>query len=182
MKKLKSIIFVSLILLNNVISQDEKLVHYGFNVNPKWTIQNFENKTLGEESNSLSFSIGGEIYFAINHKIELKSGLNINQTYIEHKDYTVNFGSDFNGLELDNFKSYTEENYKILYLGIPIEGKFKIRGQENHVYFKVGFEPLFRFNNSSKMFLIESGRAARKINNNSIKLLNKTIFKIRNRI
>lgn len=176
--KLIIIVIAILVSINIGKSQNEKVIHFGVNIVPKQTKQYFEKPELGIGKTLFGLSIGIDVYYDLSSKIELKSGLNLSFNQIDQIDYSFIFGCDISiDGGVDRFNSWVRDDYKMYYLGIPIEGKYKLIGKENHLYTKIGVETLFKIKDETTSYLVECRMEEREIMSNPSNPLRDLIFK-----
>lgn len=167
-----------LVSINIGKSQNERIIHFGVNIVPKQTKQYFEKPELGIGKTLFGLSLGFDVYYDISSNIELKSGLNLSFNQIDQIDYSFIFGCDIStDGGVDRFNSWARDEYKIYYLGIPIEGKYKLIGKENHLYTKIGVETLFKVNDETRSYIVECRMEEREIMLNPSNPLRDVIFK-----
>ena len=156
MRYIYSIVFI-LLTTNSIFSQkSEKLFHFGASISPKISIQKLDDKDLGTTEKELSLALSGDIYYDINEFIQLKSGVNINIIKTSQLDYSPRFSCDHNGQGGVNiYNSYYKTNIKAFYIGIPLDAKIKIVGNENHLFLLLGIQNLIKVSTSENVELIE---------------------------
>jgi len=188
---MKNIIINTLLLLilTNTTTAQEELTSYkfGFNIYPKITKQIFEDSKKGNGKSSFGIEIGFDFFYNISKKINFKAGISYNFIQLDQIDFSPIFGSNLflnngpvqnsdNEIVLRN--SWFEDEYKIHYVGIPLELRLKLIGKENFLYTKLGIEALLKINESTTSFLIESMSPRRKLESNPTQNLTSTIFQI----
>ena len=178
---MKNVILILTLILCSVFlakSQDEKIVHLGFNVTPKITQQVFEDADLGVGETLFGFGGGLDIYYDVSNLLQLKTGLQYNYYQVSQIDYSPTFPDDNNGNgSVDIYSSWLEDIYKIHYLGVPVEGRLKVAGEENHIYAKAGIEALFKVADMRESYIVESQTVREKIQNNPLTELQNIVFK-----
>ncbi len=130
----------------------------GVSITPKLAIQFLENKELLGAKSIFGLGISGDFYYQPVNFFTLKTGLGLNYygAYGE-RDYSLLFGCDNVGGVSDPFNSFTETQARTLYLGIPIEGRIKLVGDENHLFTSVGVESWLRILTKTRTKIHECG-------------------------
>jgi len=181
--KMMKIIITSIlitVLACTLIGQEEKNFQFGISSYLNRTVQIFEDSNLGISDNSNNFAISGDVFYAISSKVELKSGLSINQVRINLVDYSLLFGCDLDPISgvSNESRSYTKQDYRTYYLGIPLESKIKMIGEENHVYIRLGMEFLFKLGSSKEILLSECGGEEREVSGSATHNLRNVIYNL----
>ena len=158
--KLVFVLLTILFLISNAIyGQEEKTIHFGIHINPKYTIQIFDEPDLAEGKSSFNFSFGLDYYYYITSRLQLKTGLSYFYLRSDQLDFFPVFGCDLD-LPAGDFlpkKSFIEDRLNLHYIGLPLSLKMKLNDEENHVYLRGGLEIFFRIANTNESLLFECG-------------------------
>lgn len=149
MKIMKELIclIVTIVLLNNSYAQVNDPWSVGFNYTPFVLKPIFDNNAKGTGESLLNHKVGLDVYYFLNEKLELKSG--IKYSYFEFRqELDVILPNSF--CETVQTTSNTGEIYEVLYddeyevhfVGIPVELKYFFSDVHENLYTKMGFEIL----------------------------------------
>ena len=172
-------LYLLLLFFTQLLSaQAERALHYGTHFNIKQSKQIFDDPEMGTGEKLFGFSLGLDLFYDIHERIQLVTGMNYNFTQVNQIDYSLNFACDFNGIEVDHFNTWSADEFKIHSLGIPLGVRFKLIGQENHLYLKTGLEAIFKIGTSSKSVIWECGTNPIEIENSSVTQLQNSLLKV----
>ena len=154
-----------LITLSTIAFSQENKVHFGASFNAKITHQIFDDPNSNKSDDAFSYTIVGNIYYNINSKFKLISGLSFSHYKINQlDDLAVIFLCDIDPAQgYIPYNSYLKENYKTNYLGIPLEGRYNIGDKANHFFIQFGFEALFKIALNETHTIVECMTSEREI-------------------
>ncbi len=176
MKK-KLLLSISFFTLCSVL-YSQKNINYSLHINPKLSTFIYERGELSESQNTINYSFGGSFGLDLTESFELSSGINISLLSIDQIDYSPLFGCDFDGVGgADTKNSFFRDNYKIFYIGIPVDVKYKL-GAKKQLYIKLGGEVLFKQREKLESYLTTCGDEERLVTNNPFADIGNTLFKI----
>ncbi|MEZ5059888.1 MAG: outer membrane beta-barrel protein [Saprospiraceae bacterium] len=155
MKKTFLLLASTLLFSTFALAQNDKKIQLGFNLGVKQIRELVENSELVKPENAVGFNLGLDVFFPLNDKILLKSGIQYNFLQVKRIDYTWTFGCDFTGNGFDYFNSWSEDVAKAHMIGIPVEARFRIIGGENHLYLKTGLQALFKVKQNTETTFVE---------------------------
>lgn len=174
--------FLLLIVFNAVRAQEASGNYkFGVSISPKVTKQIFDNSETGTGNTIFGIGFSLDYYYKLSEKVGLRTGVTYNFSQIDQIDYSFAFACDINvnditGFDLSN--SWIEDQYKIHYIGIPLEAILKLIGEQNHLYTRFGIEGQLKIASSSNTFLVECRPNRREIDSNPVLELRKMIFQI----
>ena len=149
-------------------AQDNKAskISTGFEAAVRSSQQLFDSDTNIESENQNGFSLSGTLFIDVNAWYQIKTGLSFNYYKIQERDFSPLFGCDMTSSgAIDSRQSFYALDYRFLYLGIPVESKFKLFGETNHFYAKAGFELLFNTSSEGSTSLHECGTSVSELTN-----------------
>ena len=151
--------------LHSADAQDKK-ISTGFEIIARTSQQLFDSDTNIESEDQTGFSVSGTVFFDVNAWYQIKTGINFNYYKIQEKDFSPLLACDIlqSGV-IDFNQSFYTLDYRLLYLGIPIESKFKLFGESNHFYAKAGIEFLFSISSEGSTSLHECGTTVSELSN-----------------
>ncbi len=159
-KTRKTILLFVFVSISSIVFSQEKAIHFGASFNAKITHQIFEDSRFGESNDAFSITASGNVYFDLNSKFQLITGLSYSQYQINQIDYSPILACDLTStFSVDPFNSYFKENYNTGYLGIPLEVRWKIVGEANHLFLQFGFEGLIKVALNESLSLVECNGA-----------------------
>ena len=179
---MKNVLTIGLffLVINSTAAQDEKIVHFGFNISPSITKVLFENTDNIVSEQLFGYSFGINVFYDVSTIFEIKSGINYHVHNLNPIDYSPIAGCDIHPIEGTNLlSSWYEDQYRIHSIGIPIEARFKILGNENHFYAKTGFEPLFKIAESGKSVFVECNMNEYDLTNTTLGKLVPILYKVK---
>ncbi len=149
-------------------SDGDKLLHFGGSLAPKLNWFLSEDKDRAEAQTEFGFALYGNVYYDINNRLQLRSGVGLHSINNSNRDYSITLDCDFDGQRADLYNSFVEYNLESLYLGIPLETKLKVAGGANHLYWKFGVELLLRISTTEEAQLHECGINTLELDENSL--------------
>jgi len=165
MKALFTLFILFQLLIYSAHAQDKK-VSTGFEVTARSSQQLFDDDTSIESENQTGFSFSGTLFIDVNAWYQIKTGLNFNYYKIQERDFSPILGCDLTSQGFaDPRQSFYALDYRFLYLGLPIESKFKLFGEANHFYAKAGVEFLFNISSEGSTSLHECGTTVSELSN-----------------
>lgn len=180
MRKIALIFFFIQSLVFSISSQETiKPYQFGIHVAPKKTTYRFQDADKSESKSQFGIEAGVDFFYHLSKKLTLKSGLSYHFLHNKQIDYSITFGSDIDftnsGSQVNLQNSWFEDDFKAHYVGLPIELRFKLLGNENHLYTKLGLELLWKFAGSEEIYLIENMGSASLLEMNPTRKLNRTL-------
>ncbi len=149
-KSFRTILFFSLILIStSSYSQSESKFDFGISTGVLQSYSIFESDLASRTNSSLSYNFALDLYFDISDLIQIRTGVSIEQYDYETFDFSLNFASDLINGSVDINKSFSTSLVDFSYLIIPIEIKYKLTGEANHLYAIGGLRPKFLVRNNS---------------------------------
>lgn len=145
------IIFVTQLFLytNTAFSQSESTFDLGASVGVLNTFSTF-NTDLASDSDALaSFSFGVILFYDLSDRLQIKSGIPLEQYSFEIIDFSPLFPSDFIDGMSDVNRSFRSSNISTSFLIIPVEIRYKLIGGINHLYATGGVRPKFLLDDNS---------------------------------
>ncbi len=116
----------------------------------------FIDKNNTEPTNTYSVGLEFPIYFDLNDKFQILTGLAINYKKLEFSDFSLIFGCDITPeLMIDSRNSFLESEVESLFLGIPLQTRYKVTGEENHLYTRFGLDILINLITNYNHILFE---------------------------
>ncbi len=142
----------------SLLSYGQQQFHFGVEVMPKYTLINFHKKPiLGDPQ--LGYSIGGNIYYAINERHQIYTGIHVNQINLDFINYSMLLNCDFNSSHGNDYlNSYMRHTQELYYVTIPLRNKFKLNEQDNHLYIQSGFDFLYLSSSKIESYITECGQ------------------------
>ncbi|MEM7374776.1 MAG: hypothetical protein AAF587_39655 [Bacteroidota bacterium] len=135
--------FLSILLCFSAFSQENDFVSFGLEINPRISMQRFEQPLLATSGISHGGSISGVAYMNLAPGIEIKTGLNVSLIRIDQTDYSFAFPCDVTSSGFGNPKAswiHTKSNQ--FYVGMPISLKMNLSKKKSHPYISLGGEAL----------------------------------------
>lgn len=142
-----------------------KRTHFGFSVTPSLSKPILDAEADTEAATEFSWSAGGDIYYDLTGKTQLKSGLFFSQTAVSYIDYSPHLPGDVVNGEFFPRNSYWDAGYTLWSFGIPLEIKLKL-GQPtaaNHFFLLGGINFQYLINSTGGIDLISSEQMAAQI-------------------
>lgn len=119
------LLFAFLHITTITLAQDaEKRTHLGFSVTPFMSNPILDPEADTEVNQEFSWYAGGDFYFDLTGRFQLRSGLFVGNTKISYLDYSPDLPGDIINGELDRRNSYWDASYALLSIGIPVEIRF----------------------------------------------------------
>ena len=89
-------LFLLLILIssNQLFGQENKVFHFGLSAIPQINISKFEKPDIGIGKNTFSIKGQFDLYYDVNSRLQINSGLNLKSLQISSIDYSPTFGCD----------------------------------------------------------------------------------------
>lgn len=166
MKTLFSILFVCLFSFNSFGQDKDKRVSTGFEFSVWNSQQLFDDNADIESENQFGGSLAATVFYDLNARIQLQSGVRFGWYRISETDFSPSFACDQDGTGGVNIKnSFFQIDYDLLYLGIPLESRIKLFGEENHFYGVAGVELLLNISSDGEVSLYECGENPRVLDN-----------------
>jgi len=160
MKNYKPCVLLAVLFFisNSIFGQEERVTHFGFYINPKYTIQIFDLPNMVEGENTFNYSFGLDFYYDISSDLQFRTGLSYFQLDSDEVDFSLIFACDLDINGESNIKdSRIEDNLRLHYVGLPIGIKDKLFGKENYAYLNPAVEVYFRVSDSNESVLVECG-------------------------
>jgi len=143
---------------NIIFGQEERAAHFGIHINPKYTIQIFDEPDLLEKVNAINFSLGLDFYYDITSEFQLRTGLTYFRLDSDQIDFGISFGCDHDGMGGANLEnSWIEDRLRVHYIGMPLGIKDKLFGGENYVYLNTAIEVFLKLADSHESVILECG-------------------------
>ena len=156
---MKKLILLSVLMGFSIITySQEKNFHFGASFNAKITSLNLDNEVLGSSHSEFSYTLSGNMYLDLGNKFQLISGVSFSQYHFNLIDYYPIFLCDISPNGVDPHNSYLKNSYHTSYIGIPVEGRWKITGEKNSLFLQFGFEGLYKIRLKEKTTLYECNK------------------------
>jgi hypothetical protein len=155
MKRPFLLLATTLFFTTITFAQSAKKIQLGFNLGVKQIHELADNSELIKPENAVGFNLGLDVFFPLNDRIHLKSGIQYSFLQVKRIDYTWTFGCDFTGNGFDYFNSWSDDLAMAHMIGIPVEARFRIIGGENHLYIKTGLQSLFKVKQNTETTFVE---------------------------
>lgn len=125
------LLFAFLHLATVTLAQDTgKRTHFGLSVTPFISSPMLDPDANTEVTNQFSWYAGGDFYFDLSGRTQLRSGLFVGNTKIAYLDYSPDLPGDIINGEFDPLNTYWDASYALVSLGIPLEIKFYLNQPE----------------------------------------------------
>lgn len=141
------------------LAQDvEKRTHFGFSVTPFISNPILDAAADTEVATKFSWYVGGDFYFDLTGKTQIKSGLFVGQTKISYLDYSPHLPGDVVNGEYIPHISYWDAEYALVSIGLPLEIKLKLSQPTatNHVFLLGGASIQYLINATGEIDLISN--------------------------
>lgn len=153
----------------NCVSQNDEQVkssHQGIFLQVTQSKQVFKNE-FASSKYLTGFAIGIQQHFDLSSKFQLRLGGAVSSIKIDEIDYSPTFGTDLDTLtwEVDIYKSYVHNVVNLLQVQFPINVRFKLAGETNHIYLAGGLEGRFVISDKFNTRIQESGYGYLDIDN-----------------
>ncbi len=135
-----------------------KRTHLGVSATPFFTQPMLDAEAETEAATEFSWSAGGDIYFDLTGKTQLKSGLFVSQAKVSYIDYSPHLPGDVVNGEFVPRNSYWDAGYALWSIGLPLEIKLKL-GQPtatNHFFLVAGINIQYLINSTGEIDLISN--------------------------
>jgi len=158
--------FIFLHIATVTFAQDAvKRTHFGFSVTPSLSKPILDAEADTEVSAQLSWNFGGDFYYDLTGKTQLKSGLFFSQTKVSYIDYSPSLPGDVVNGEFFPRNSYWDADYALWSIGLPLEIKLKL-GQPtatNHLFLVGGINIQYLINSTGENDLISNEQLVAQI-------------------
>ena len=148
---------LSLMVINSLLAQQEDRFSYGLYLTPKTSFVFFEDKELGEYTNTIGLNTQFVVHYQWSDKFAVSTGIKYTIDRFSTIDYSARLGCDFDGIGFDPYNSWYTNEFTIQYLGVPLEVRYYFWRKANRLYAKLGYEYFFKVGESRDAFLVECG-------------------------
>jgi len=139
--------------------EEMKRTHLGFFVTPQVSLQPQGASQIEGDKFRFCLAVGGDLYYDLGAKMQLKTGLSFLQSKVNYRDYSPQFPDDVHNGEVLPYKSYWSFNLTQYFVGLPIELKLKLGQEEspNHFFISGGCRMQYLLGTTGTVHLVESG-------------------------
>jgi hypothetical protein len=157
----KTPLFAALLLFAATLSSQETgFYSFGIEINPWMTKQIFEDPEFGESAQLVGASVAGNVYLNFSSRFSVKSGISLSLLRVSQVDHSITFGCDHDGQGgVDIWNSWSETDFSILYLGLPVAARLSLQDKASHPYVRIGGELRLHLGNRGASYLFECGAA-----------------------
>lgn len=171
------VFFISSLSWTAISAQEKSEIHVGVSLIPQLNQIIYERPDNTESQSQFGGRLDLDWYMDGNERWQFVTGLSFQYFYIEQRDYSLTFGCDYdpiNGVDMN--QSYIDDQISTAYIGVPFSTRFKLLGEENHWYLRLGGSYMRRMRVSKKSVLVECGTHETVLQNNPVNNVDNNLF------
>ena len=143
--KANLITLLFLVVVFQGVHAQVRRIGFGLNASLDFPKALLEKGNPGEGSGEISYSGGLRVFFSGRSRLQFVTGIDYQAVRFSVIDYeSITFGCDHDGnggFIVTN--SWIDGDYTRQFIGIPVEARIRLVGQENHLFLKAGGKGLF---------------------------------------
>lgn len=153
----KTLLYLALAISCHLHGQSDKVIGFGFEVNPSITTQHFDEGLNISASWVPGGSLAGHIYFNLPVGISIRSGLSFHSMNAHIREESILLPCDFTPDGPDQSNSWISSQQSLFYVGIPLAAKVYLSKGQHRPYLLLGSELLLRAAHNDVNSLHECG-------------------------
>ena len=133
-------VLIACLLLSttSLMSQNESKFSFGISLGALTTNSIFDNDLASRTESSVSGNFAFDVFYDITDRLQIKTGLIYESYAYSVLDFTPLFPGDLIDGVIDTNRSYNRSDIETTSLLIPIELRYKLLGDVNHLYLSGG--------------------------------------------